>query len=81
MRFKCKCGTIGEMADEEIEKILVMHKLQKEEKDKNNNALQEVAKAVATLEEQLNSLKTNVKGLEDKIRESDTKINEEVIIS
>jgi peptidoglycan hydrolase CwlO-like protein len=58
-----------------------MHKTEKEEKEKNLNTLQEVAKAVATIEEQLKALKTNVKGLESKISESDAKIDEEITIS
>lgn len=81
MRFKCeKCNIVKEISDEEIEKILVMHKAEKEEKEKNLNNLQEVAKVIATIEEQLKGLKLNVQDLESKIKESDEKINEEIVL-
>lgn len=79
MRFKFGEQTL-DVSDEEIEKILAMHKAEKEEKDKNMNALKEVMTVASAIEEQLNSLKLNIKGLEDKINESDKKINEEIIL-
>lgn len=82
MRFKCvDCGKTKEMNDEDVQKILDMHKTENEEKDKNFATLTEVVKAVQVLEEQMKILKTNVKGLEGKIKESDEKINEEITIS
>lgn len=82
MRFKCEeCGRLKNISDEDIQKILDMHEEQKKEKEKNANALQEVAKAAAVLEQQLKTLKVSVRGLEDKIKESDIQIDEEIIIS
>jgi hypothetical protein len=82
MRFKCVgCEEIKEIEDSEIQKILDMHVEERKKKEINSNALQEVAKAVAVLEEQLNVLKTNVEDLNSKIKESDSRINEAVIVS
>lgn len=79
MRIRIK-NEVGEIPDEEIEKIIEMHKIERVEKEKNAKALEEVKSAIATFEDQLKGLKENFNGLEKKIGESDTKINEEVMV-
>lgn len=79
MRFKCG-EKIIEMSDEEIENIIEMHKMEKRKKEENEKTLSEVTIAVSTLEEQLNVLKENVKGLQEKIKDSDANINKEIIV-
>ena len=69
---------IKEIPDEEIERVLEMHKKEKERKDINERALGDVKGAVEAIEQQLTELKKNVDGLTGKIKESQDKIDEPI---
>lgn len=79
MRFRIK-NEVGEIPDEEVYKILEMHKTEKADKEINAKAMEEVRVAIATFKEQLKGLEDNFAGLEKKIGDNDKKINEEVVI-
>jgi septal ring factor EnvC (AmiA/AmiB activator) len=78
MRIKINETEFREISDEEILKIIEIHKKEREQKQINENAMTEVSGAVSILEQQLNELKTTVKGLEKKIKESQDKIDEAI---
>lgn len=69
---------VREIPDEEIGKVLELHKKEREQKEINENTIVEVRNVVATLKQQLNELETTVEGLNKNIKASEDKIDEAI---